>query len=76
LIIEEWELFYDDQKQSKADEQENIDNSQNPVVSNEKVNDLPTVEDLIVDSTKHKQSNLNKYLGLTKEQAKQLAAEE
>ncbi len=76
LIIEEWELFYDDQKQSKVDEQENIENPQTPVLSDEKINDLPTVEDLIVDSTNHKQSSINKYLGLTKEQAKQLADKE
>lgn len=70
LIIEEWELFYDDQKQSKVDEQENIDNPNTPVISNE------NVEEQIIEPTNQEQSNIKKYLGLSKEQAKQLADKE
>lgn len=70
LIIEEWELFYDDQKQSNVDEQENIDNPKTPAISNE------NVEEQIIEPTNQEKSNIKKYIGLSKEQAKQLAAEE
>ena len=63
-------MFYDDQRQSKVDEQENIDNPKTPAISNE------NIEEQIIEPTNQEQSNIKKYLGLSKEQAKQLAAEE
>ena len=78
LIIDEWELYYDDLKQTNVGEQENRDKPQSPITSDENVNNnyLPNVEEQIIESSNQEQTNLNNYFGLTKEQAKQLAEKE